>query len=342
MAAAVRPLDARRTTSAVCGVIQLTDVSKQFRRGARAIDALRGVTLAIAPGEACAIVGPNGAGKTTLFGIVMGFLRPGAGRVTIEGRDARTWVRAHGAGWLPERFAPPSDWRVGEAVTALARLDGGDNAKRRAADALDRFGLTAYAHRRIATLSRGLLQRLGLAQALCTPHRLVLLDEPTDGLDLDGRIALRAVLSDLRAAGTTVLLASHDLAEVERTADRVALIADGLLRDTDFAARAPRMSWVLHLVARESLVLEVFPGAERLDAEPRAANDEGDTRHAVTVTDATALNAGLARIIAAGGLVLGVARSGEPLETRVAQALRQPRTDSPPGDGSGDSARGGQ
>ena len=315
-------------------MIQLENVSRQFRRGARAIDALRGVTLAIAPGETCALVGPNGAGKTTLFAIVMGFLQPGAGQVSIDSRDARTWVRAHGAGWLPERFAPPADWRVGETVAALARLDGGGReARRRAADALDRFGLTAYAHRRVATLSRGLLQRLGLAQALCAPHRLVLLDEPTDGLDLDGRTALRDVLSDLHASGTTVLLASHDLAEVERTADRVVLMADGVLRDADFKAPASTGRWVLHLEAPASLVLDVFPGAERVDAEPRPVDDERGARHTVTVADASALNAGLARIIAAGGLVLGVTPAGAPLESRVTRALREPRPDPSSPDG---------
>ncbi len=301
-------------------MIEIADLVRRFGRGARTTEALRGVSLSIRAGATCAFVGPNGAGKTTLFAMLLGFLHPDGGRIGIEGREPRAWVRAHGAAWLPERFAPPGPWLVREMLIAFARLDAnGRDAIRRASHAIDTFGLGACAERRMATLSRGLLQRVGLAQALCTPHRLVVLDEPTDGLDLEGRTAFRESLRRLSAAGTTVLLASHDLAEVERVADRVVLLANGRVSDAAFTAPPARSRYVLQAIAPEPLIREAFPGAELAGSADTSPSEAA--RYDITVDDLAALNAGLARIIGAGGLVLGVWHDGR-LETRVARALR--------------------
>ncbi len=307
------------------GVIRIVDVTRRYGRGGRAVDALRGVSLDVPRGQTCAIIGPNGAGKSTLFALTLGFLHPTTGEVTIDGLEPRRWVRKQGAGWLPERFTPPADWRVEATLLALARLARVGDARRSAQAALERWGLRAIARRRVATLSRGQLQRLALAQAWCTPHDLVLLDEPTDGLDLDGRAILRETVRERRAAGTTVLLASHDLAEVERLADRVVLIADGTVRETD-SSPADSVGFVLHLDVPDDLLRDVFPAAERVSgstAQPGAGGR--GARWAVRVDGVATLNAGLARILEAGGLVLGLAPLEEGLESRVTRALHGQR-----------------
>src|SRR5687767_5298090 len=110
-------------------MIELKDVAKRFRiapgpgRKAGVVEALNGVTARIDPGEVVAVVGPNGAGKSTLFSVLLGFLEPTGGEVTIEGQDPGLYVRGHGAGYLPERFRLPVEWRVGHALRAFADLD---------------------------------------------------------------------------------------------------------------------------------------------------------------------------------------------------------------------------
>src|SRR5690606_11890781 len=181
------------------------------------------VTLSVPPGGVGGIVGPNGAGKTTLFGLILGFIHPTKGRVRVDRLEPRRYLRRHGAAYLPERFRLPPEWTVGDALLALAGLEGlkGASAKERVAAAMERFGLEPHAKKPVGALSRGLNQRLGLAQALLADRRLVVLDEPTEGLDPLWRIRFRDAVAELRGAERTILVASHDLAEVERIADKV-------------------------------------------------------------------------------------------------------------------------
>jgi len=212
-------------------VIELKEVRKRF--GARGVEALRGLTLSVAAGESVAFIGPNGAGKSTLLALVLGFLHPTRGEVRIDGLDPRTYVRRRGAGWMPERLTLPDTWRVRASIEHFARLDGNGPAAARAAGraALDHFGLAAHAERRASQLSYGLGRRLALAIATVTPRPLVVLDEPTDGLDAIGRVRFRERCAWLRASGCTLLLASQDLAETGQVADRAVVLEDGVACD---------------------------------------------------------------------------------------------------------------
>ena len=164
-------------------MIELKEVTKKFRvapgpgRKAGIVDALTGVTASIDAGEVVAVVGPNGAGKSTLFSILLGFLEPTDGDVFIDDQDPRAYIRACGAGYLPERFRLPVEWNVRDALRGFARLERTDVSR---ADAMiELLGLDEHARKSIGTLSHGMLQRVGLAQALLGQRELVVLDEPT-------------------------------------------------------------------------------------------------------------------------------------------------------------------
>ncbi len=310
-------------------MIEFVGAGKRFVSGPRpwrgpvTIDALKDVTLSIPEGGAWGVVGPNGAGKSTLFALLLGFLQPTSGAVRIRGLAPRRYVRRHGAAYLPERFRVPGEWRFRPALVALARLEGlrPDVAARRADEALQRLGLEPFADREVRTLSRGVLQRLGLAQALLGERELLVLDEPTEGLDPLWRIKLRAILEEQRAAGRTILLASHDLAEVERVVERVVLLDGGRVREVfetalaggKGATRGP-LRYRLELAGAARELEEAFPGAV-----PVGPGEPGAYR--VTVADEAELSTRLGALIAAGGVVSAVLPETEPLEARVQRAL---------------------
>ena len=298
-------------------MIQLQQAGRTFRvRGGAAVVALRDVSLTIEPGSVFAVVGPNGAGKTTLFALVLGFLKPTSGRVTVGGMDPRRWARTRGAAWLPERFSLPAGWRVAESLRAFARLEGLDPAAARgAADgALARLNLGPHADKTAETLSRGTLQRLGLAQALLARRDLVVLDEPTQGLDPLWRIRLREIAAELRGEGRTVLLASHELDEVERLADRAAVLRDGTLEDV-VELRGASEDGLTYLIELErdapGAIAGAFPGAER------DARDDGRALLRVRVADTADLTRRLAVLIEGGGRIASVRTADAGLEARV-------------------------
>ena len=298
-------------------MIRLEQAGRTFRmRGAAPVEALRDVSLTVEPGSVFAVVGPNGAGKTTLFALVLGFLRPTSGRVLVGGIDPRRWARTRGAAWLPERFGLPAGWRVRDSLRAFARLEGLEPVAARAAadDALVRLNLGPHADKTAETLSRGLLQRLGLAQALLARRELVVLDEPTQGLDPLWRIRLREIAAELRADGRTVLLASHELDEVERLADRAAVLRDGALEDVIElrGATGDGIGYLIELERDAAVALAAaFPGAER---QPRA---DGGVALRVRVADAADLTRRLAVLIEGGARIAGVRPADAGLEARV-------------------------
>ena len=163
---------------------------------------MRGVDLQLNPGESVALVGHNGAGKTTLMKLMLGLIRPSAGYVRVLGEDpvASASVRSrNGVGFLPETIAFNASMTGAEVITFFARLKGVPKAEGR--DLLARVGLSDAAGQRVGTYSKGMRQRLGLAQALLGSPRVLLLDEPTTGLDPQLRQNFYAIVSDLRDAG---------------------------------------------------------------------------------------------------------------------------------------------
>ncbi len=192
--------------------------------------AVQDVSLALRAGEATALVGHNGAGKTTLIKLLLGLIRPNVGSVRVSnvdpaghrGAEARRTV-----GFLPENVAFHGAMTGTELMSFYARLKG--HSSRRNAELLKLVGIAGAAHRRVSTYSKGMRQRLGIAQALIGEPKLLLFDEPTSGLDPASRIEVFNMIDTLRGSGATVLVSTHALAEVENRVDRVAVMNRGRL-----------------------------------------------------------------------------------------------------------------
>jgi Cu-processing system ATP-binding protein len=190
--------------------------------------AVNAVDLSLRAGECVGLVGHNGAGKSTLIKMMLGLVRPTLGRVSVLGEDPCAGAGAparRALGYLPENVALHPSLTGAETLAFYARLKGQPLAKNQAL--LERVGIAAAASRRVGTYSKGMRQRLGLAQALLGDPRVLLLDEPTTGLDPALRQNFYEIIHDLRGDGATVLLSSHALAELEGQVDRVVVMNRG-------------------------------------------------------------------------------------------------------------------
>jgi len=248
--------------------------------------ALRGVDLDVAEGELVGLLGPNGAGKSTLVKIACGLIRPTRGRAEICGAPAGSPAARAVLGYLAELFRFPG-WQSADEVLELhQRLAGSSGGPAERTELLELVGLADARSRRVEQMSKGMQQRLGLAQALVGRPRVLLLDEPTSALDPAGRRTVRELLEELRRRGIGVLLNSHLLSEIELVCDRVVIIADGAVA----AAGTP------HELARPRGVeidtgngTRTFPVAGREDA-PRLVRelvDAGEDVFGVRVLSTT-------------------------------------------------------
>lgn len=196
----------------------------------KGVHALKGASFTIAKGEVFGLIGPNGAGKTTLMGCLLGHLTPTEGAVTVWGMSPDDLRVRQQTGYLPERLGFAPEARGISFVTDQARLVGlrGEALADSVKSAMERVQFPEHASKRpLKSYSRGLLQRIGLAQALVGSPRLVFLDEPTSGLDPVGVALVREIINSLRKNGVTVILNSHNLQEVGRVCDRVAFLERG-------------------------------------------------------------------------------------------------------------------
>ena len=204
---------------------------KRYGTGPRQVEALRGVSLRVAPGEIYGLLGRNGAGKTTLVRILLDLVRSTEGEARLLGKSTRDSSTRGEVGYLPEDHRFP-DYQTGTSALHFYGMLSGLPRRvrvRRAAELLETVGLEKAAGQKVRGYSKGMKQRLGLAQALIHEPKLLFLDEPTDGVDPVGRAEIRAVLERLKHTGTTVFLNSHLLSEVERLCDRVAILDRGAL-----------------------------------------------------------------------------------------------------------------
>jgi ABC-2 type transport system ATP-binding protein len=213
--------------------IRVSEVSKifptPFRR--RRIVALQHLNLEIAPGEIYGLLGPNGSGKSTTLKIILGLIQPTRGSVRVFGRDNSTVAVRRDIGFLPENAYFHKFLTGKETLQFHARLSGLESreSKVRIPELLETVGLTRAADVRLSTYSKGMLQRIGLAQALIHRPKILVLDEPTAAVDPAGSRDIQDLIASLKKTGTTILLSSHLLTQVQEVCDRVGILHRGKL-----------------------------------------------------------------------------------------------------------------
>jgi ABC-2 type transport system ATP-binding protein len=238
-------------------------VVESLRKHYRGQEALAGVDLEVGAGELVGLLGPNGAGKSTLTKIACGLVRPTAGSAAVLGRPAGSLAARAALGYLAELFRFPGWCTAAEVLALHQRLAGSEGGAAKRTELLRLVGLGDFAGRRVEAMSKGMQQRLGIAQALVGSPRLLLLDEPTSALDPVGRRIVRELLDGLRERGVAVLLNSHLLSEVEAVCDRVAIIARGRLIE---AGTPAQLAGVGAVEVETDAGVRVFEGAGREDA----------------------------------------------------------------------------
>ena len=280
-------------------------------RGDR-VRALDGVTLQVPPGAAVGLIGPNGAGKSTLVRLLLGYLSPSAGGVSVGGMLPRDYAERHGIGYVPDDIALPPGWTVRRALHAFAALGEVDDPHARADREMRRLGLEEIADRRVAALSRGNLQRLAIAQALLGDRAVMVLDEATDGLDPEWVARVRELVAEWRRAdpARVLVFASHDLEEVERVADRVVVLSRGRVREVIDLGDAGPPAWIVAVdgAASARLVGDVFPGAVAVRGEALAFR--------VPASGPAELSRRVAELVGRGGVVRSVAEARATLRER--------------------------
>jgi ABC-2 type transport system ATP-binding protein len=290
-------------------LIRLEGLSKTFHGhlGIGSHLAVDGLTLEVGRGEIFGLLGPNGAGKTTTLKMMLGLLRPTRGRVSLFGRPPQDAAARARLGFLPENpyFY---DYLTGrEFLDFYARLQGIPAAARAALveRTLRRVGLAARGDAALRKYSKGMIQRLGLAQAIQHDPELVILDEPMSGLDPVGRREVRDLILGLREAGKTVFFSSHILQDAEMLCDRVAIVVDGKLR---------ALGHLDAMISRDVRFYEVSIEGEMPAGVTGDRLASAPGRTILRVADVNALSSVLAKIEGAGGRVVGVWPQRETLE----------------------------
>lgn len=280
--------------------IEARDVWKRYDRA----PVLRGLSVAVAEGTVYGLLGRNGSGKTTLLHILLGLLHPDRGEALVRGRKPADAVES--IGYLPERVRFHPHITPLEYLRALGVMTGlrGAALDARCRDLVALVGLESDAGRQIGGFSKGMVQRLGVAQALLADPRLLLIDEPTSGLDPAGQFEMLALLDRVRAQGQTILMCTHQIPEVERFCDVVGVLAGGTIADEARVADLPTRG--ARLVTRGDLPADVAAelirlGAEIVDREVRIAGDEAAQQSALRL----ALDRGLS-VVEFGPLTGGV------------------------------------
>jgi ABC-2 type transport system ATP-binding protein len=252
--------------------VSVEGLTKVFRIPFRkqSITAVRDLNLRVETGEVYGLLGPNGSGKSTTLKMILGIVSPTSGRTQIFGNDSSEVATHESVGFLPENPYFYKFLTGAETLRffgKLCRLRGSD-LKDRIQELLDLVGLTDARNQRLSTYSKGMLQRIGLAQALINEPALIVLDEPTAGVDPAGSRDIRNLIVDLKTRGVTVLLSSHLLGQVQEICDRVGILAKGAL------VREGHLEELLAIEDRTELVLESAPDKLMKDIEKLAAKSK--------------------------------------------------------------------
>lgn len=299
-------------------MIVLNNVGKTYRPlFGSPVRAVSDVTLEVQRGEVVGIAGPNGAGKSTLIAMLLGLLAPDTGEVSIDGLSPRGFAERSGVAYLPELMTFPLEWKTEEALLRLAALAGVPAAERPAAvqRVIEAVGIDEHRRKKLKALSKGNLQRVGLAQALLAERDLVIFDEPTHGLDPVWTARFRDIVAGLRRPERAMIIASHNLDELERLCDRVAIIDRGHIQRVvsvrESAGQGMARRWRIRVAQAPDALMAQLPGATANGADIECT------------ADVAALNAGLAAAIAQGTLIIAVAPAESSLEEAFRSAVTQ-------------------
>jgi len=278
--------------------IEFAGVTKVYQRrfaGSR-VPALSGVSFEVAQGEVCAFLGPNGAGKTTSMSILMGFIYADQGQTRVFGYGPGDVRAKERIGFLPENFAFYRYFNAEKLLNFHLRLSGrqAENPGLLIADLLAKVKLSEYKGLKIGRYSRGMVQRLGIAQALLGNPDLLVLDEPTSGLDPAGRKEVRDLILALKAEGKTIFLSSHILSEVEQICDRVIIIDRGHL------VRAGALQQMLAEGNRVEIDVDSLPEELEATVKERGASVDREANRVRIGVDAAQKRA-VAEMLWAGG-----------------------------------------
>lgn len=287
--------------------IRVRALRKSYRSLRREQQVLRGVDLEVRRGEVVGLVGPNGAGKTTLMSCLLGFLHADGGEIAIDERPNDDLSVRRRTGFVPERM----NFARRQTGTAFLRymglLAGVPRAEidRRSRELLDRLDIAGAAEQRLAQYSRGMLQRIGMAQALIHKPDYIFLDEPTSGLDPNGVLLVRDLIEEQKSRGAAVLLNSHQLAEIEKVCDRVLFLSGGVIAREETLRHTDRIVVSIALLAGSydpALIATIAEAPVRNDAVIVSVAAEPD------------LAALVRRVVETGAGVIGVQRHTADLE----------------------------
>lgn len=284
------------------------------RDGAKALNR---ITEVIASGEIVGIAGANGAGKTTLLSLLLGFIRPSGGSIRIAGLDPRAFVEREGIGYVAELVTMPRWWTVQSALQRFACLEKLERNGAELGHALEQYDLARLRGDRLSVLSKGSQQRVSLAQAVLTQHRVVVFDEPTHGLDPEWTLNFRELVIALRATDRAIIICSHNLDELERLADRVIIIDRGEVQRTvnmrEERGRGGRTYRMIMHGADLTFMQTLFPGVRETGANEFQFIASGP--QAVTV--------GVRALLAAGAELSEVAPAEAGLAQHFAEVIQR-------------------
>ncbi len=291
--------------------IEVHALRKKYRGRITALD---GIDLSVSQGELFGLLGPNGAGKTTTVKVLLGLTHPTAGTAAISGLPVSNPESRRRAGYLPEGHRIPGYLTARQALSIFGRMSGLDSAtiRRRSGELLEKLRISQWIDVRVKKFSKGMTQRLGLAAALIHEPKILLLDEPTDGVDPVGRREIRDLLREEAKNGTAILLNSHLLSEIEMTCDRVAVLRAGKVVAQGTVDALTRRAAKYKLVAA--------PVDDGLLAQWRAERVNGHIE--LSVEDLQQLNALLDQIRAGGGLVSEISPLRSTLEDVFVDLVR--------------------
>jgi ABC-2 type transport system ATP-binding protein len=299
--------------------IETRELCKTYRDGwfgRRRVPALAGVSLSVFRGEIFGLLGPNGAGKTTLIKVLLGLVHKSSGNAELLGRPAGDIEARRHIGYLPEQHRIPHHLTGNTALEYYGRLSNMSmsDVRRRRPELLELVGLRRWGRTLVRKYSKGMMQRIGLAQAMMHDPDLLILDEPTDGVDPVGRAEIRDILGRLKSQGKTIFLNSHLLQEIELVCDRVAILGQGKLRRMDSVEAIRHLTSpeaVLTLRAGDAAVRGILNGRNIVDSQ---RVDADHVRVTVDAPDQIALDACIDALRQNGISIATVARRQLTLE----------------------------